>query len=150
MTPIRIARPNDFELVLPLLKARHAETGRGTFDPHLVRDRFYAMTDEYGVGMVGVIEGTKCAEATIGLTVCQFWDSRERHLEALWQYVGADFRRSDHAKRLVLFAKGIANRMGLPLFSSEAETPETAPKVRLLERNMQRDAVIFRHEPAHV
>lgn len=145
---IRLATTDDFELVLPLLILRHQEARRGRLSLLEVCSRFGDIVR--GTGTVGVIEESSVAVASIALVRCRYWWTVDEHLEALWNFVHPDYRRSEHAKELMVFAKETANALRLPLELAQEETPETAPKVRLIERQMQRTGVIFRHEPEYV
>lgn len=146
---IRNAQITDFDLILPLLQLRHKEGRFGSFSLYEVRNQFDLILA--GHGIIGIIETADgVAQATIGLVVCRFWYSTDAHIEDQWNYVHPDFRRTDHAKNLMTFAKDYSNRVRLPLFTMQEETPETAPKMRLLERNLQRAGAVFRHEPEHV
>lgn len=146
---IRIAIAEDFEVVLPLLVLRHQEARHGRRLSLLQVCRQYdAITN--GGGTIGVIEDTAIVVASIALVRCRYWWTMDEHYEALWNFVHPEHRRTDHAKDLMNFAKAICDKANLPLYLSQEETPETAPKVRLLERQMTRTAVIFSHEPEHV
>lgn len=150
---IRIATIEDSEKLMPLLEMRHAESAcaPGRFDPRSVRQKIVELTGDAGPGLIGVIEGTTGIEASIGLTVARFWDTMDRHLETLWNFVHPQFRRSDHAKQLVAFAKSAGDRMNLRVLLANAETPETSRFNEIvLGRQMQRSGVIFSHEPRHV
>lgn len=150
---IRFAVPMDVDYLMPLLRLRHEESGhwcgthRGKFNESAVRERVEMMVCGGGVGFVGVVKGPKEIEATIGLVVARFWDTTENHLEDLFNFVGPDYRRSSHAKRLRLFAKDVADRLSLPLILSEMENSSTSRKVELLDRTMTRVGSIFRHVP---
>lgn len=154
--PIRFAQPIDIDPLIPLLRLRHNEAGhwcgarRGVFNEPTVRTRLELMICGGGVGFIGVIKGPKEIEATIGLVVATFWDSTEHHLEDLFNFVGPDYRRSSHAKRLRIFANDVAERLSLPLLLSQMEGDATAQKVRLLDRTMERCGSIFRHVPGEM
>jgi hypothetical protein len=153
MSDIRFAVPLDIDFLMPLLRLRHAEAGswcgtrRGQFDEPTVRLRIETMICGSGIGFIGVIKGEKEIEATIGLVVAKFWDQTAVHLENLFDFVHADYRRSTHAKCLRIFAKDVAERLKLPLILSQMENEATSQKVRLLDRTMDRTGAIFRHVP---
>lgn len=145
---IRSATLQDFDVILPLLILRHKEGRFGSFSLYEVRNRFDLILS--GHGIIGVIVNPSgVAEASIGLVLARFWYSRDPHIEDQWNFVHPDYRRTDHAKSLMAFAKGYADTLRMPMFLAQEETADNAPKVRLLERNLKRAGTIFCHEPAN-
>lgn len=144
---IRVARAEDMGPIMGLLRLRHAECARFAnvpFQAVVTHARVGAMIS--GAGLVAVVEDGKIV-ASIGLCLSQFWDSRDRHIEDLWNFVHPAHRRTSHAKDLATFAKGVSDRMRLPLVLSEIDNDVNSPKLRLLERSMEHMGVIFRHIP---
>lgn len=147
---IRVATFKDCDRLIPLLAVRHEEfaCSTGTFDPVAVRSKILDLTTRLGAGIIGVIDGAGIIEASVGLTVARFWDTMDRHLEATWNFVHPNFRRSSHTKELSIFANDIADHMKLPLISLHNETPTVDYLTETMsKRSLRRVAIIFRHEP---
>lgn len=151
---IRIAAYPDVAKILPLLVLHHQESGawRGQLNGPLVHHCVAEMTNPLGRGIIGFVDGEPMARASIGLTVARFWDTGLRHLEPLWTFVHPDHRRTDYLKRLIGFAKSVAQDMNLPLVGAEEQNPGTERKRQLFERSMQQvgSVAIYSHQPSEI
>lgn len=87
-----------------------------------------------GHGVVGVIRGEQHIEGAIAMERAQQDYSDDFYLLERFCYVRPDYRRSNHAKRLILFAKACAADLGIPLFIGIVSTQHVAAKMRLYRR----------------
>jgi len=111
---VRAARPSDEDALLDLLERRHSESGFGSFDASKTRNTVQRAIAQHQ-SIAGVVDGAGGPEATIGLTVAQWWDSADFMLQAVWDYVVPEARRTDHSKSMIHFAQVSADRLGMPL-----------------------------------
>lgn len=130
---LRLARPEDTEDLLKLLKSWHGEESKGPFDEAKVR-----MVVERGVrrdmAVIGVIQGRYAIEASIGLYIGSDWFNTADMLVDLWNYVLQPYRRSSHAKSLNEFAKDYALSLKKTLAVTVLVNENTVHKAGLLER----------------
>jgi GNAT superfamily N-acetyltransferase len=129
---VRIASPSDESEIYDLLRAWHAEEGLAPLDENAARGVLHQLLE--GAGAVGVIGEPGGIEASISLIPGRMWYSASSTLESIWNYVRPAARRSSAAKALALFAKGQADRLGLPLLFEMVSTQDNAPKLKLYER----------------
>lgn len=150
---IRIATHDDTGRLIELLALRHREAAawRGEFNAPLMQERILALLQTSSPGLVGIIDGVGGACATCGLIVAQFWDTGLKHLEPLWMFVHPDHRRTDYMKRLIEFAKGMADSFNLPLIGAEEQPIDTKDKLKVFGRTVRDSSsikvsgLIFRH-----
>jgi GNAT superfamily N-acetyltransferase len=90
-----------------------------------------------GLGIVGVIRGTKEIEGAIALKRVQLDYSDDNFLSEQFSFVLPEYRRSDHAKRLILFAKSAAAELGVPLMIGIISTQRVEAKMRLYRRHLK-------------
>jgi GNAT superfamily N-acetyltransferase len=112
---VRPAAVPDKPGVLSLLEMRHAEFGLGRFDPARAERAIQAAIDGTAAIFAGVIAGDGGPEATVGLALAQWFDTSEYHLEAVWDYVHPEHRKTEHSRKLRRFAEISADRLGLEL-----------------------------------
>lgn len=139
---IRIAKDADEDALVELLEQMHGESGFGQLDPQRVRAAVRAGIARQG-GIVGVVRGDAEVEATIGLFIGSSWYSRDPHLFDLWLYVGEPYRKSPHAKSLIMFAKQAALDLALPLVMTVISNQQTARKELLFERQIPKAGSLF-------
>lgn len=127
---------------MALLRLRHREDGIGSFDEEEVR-----LTVRRGImrdyAYVGVIRDGGVLTASIGLFLGGFWYSRESHLTDFWNFVAPGFRRTTHAKNLLLFAKWVSDQLGRPLVMAKIQNDETAQLLKLYERQLPKSGALF-------
>jgi hypothetical protein len=120
---VRPVRAADCESVVELLALRHSEFGLGRFSPSRTAVVLNAAVTASAPVIVGVIDGDCCIVATIGLSLAQFFDEDDVHLEAVWDYVHPDYRttshenQTGHTAKLHRFAMMSADRLGVPLIA---------------------------------
>lgn len=143
---VSFARPQDEDEVYAMLLEMHKENGLFSVDENKVREVIKGSTQqrEGEFGFIGVIRDDH-VEASVGLNITQWWYSSEWCLQERWCYVRIDYRRKNHARRLVDFAKWCADKMSLPLAMSVLSTTRTEAKERLFRRKMTHVGGIFMH-----
>lgn len=139
---VKLAHPNDEEALMAMLRMRHLEDGIGSFDEDEVRStiRRGTMRD---FSYIGIIRDGNTAVASIGLFVSGFWYSKDSHLCDFWNFVMPDYRRTTHAKNLLLFAKWMSEQLGTPLVMAKIDNPTTAQLIKLYERQLPRSGGLF-------
>lgn len=147
---VRRALPVDEQRVYDHLMILHSENGLAPVDENKVWTEIRQATHGDG-GIIGLIEGPKGIEGSIGLKLSSFWYTSQIHWEERWVYVCADYRRTTHAKRLIGFAKWCADEMtkhaGVPvnLYVGIMTFKALEPKMRLYQRSFQQIGALFIH-----
>lgn len=145
---VRKALPSDEGRLLAHLTLLHSENGLAPMNEEKVRDEIRRATETRG-GIIGVIDGPNGIEGSVGLVLSQFWYSTSWHLEERWVYVHSDFRRTTHAKRLLMFAKWCKEEMTaaageeINLFIGILTKRQLEPKMRLYQRQFQQVGALF-------
>ncbi len=141
---VRLARPDEGDAIYELLLGLYEENG--TFRIDLVKTRWTIenLLDP-SQGVIGVIEGEKGIEGSVGLILDSQWYSTDQFLLELWCYVVPECRRSTHAKTLIEFAKWVSDDIGVPLQMGIISTTQTAAKERLYRRQLQHVGGYFMH-----
>lgn len=146
---VRLARPEDEEAIFQLLLLLGDENAMMPRDLDRVRAAIRHGTRGEG-GIVGVIDGERGIEASIGLQLSQFWYTSAFHLNEIWCFVHPDHRRSTHARRLIEFGKWCADRLSgegvrVPLLLGIVTRHRLLPKLRLFQRQAPQVGAIFMH-----
>lgn len=140
---VRIARETDEAEIFSLLTLMHAEAGFAPMDAERVLERLRTGTRGRG-GVIGVIDGPKGIEASVGLFISQWWyAAAPTHLEENWAFVRPECRKSGHARRLIQFAKWTSLRLGLPLLMGVLTRDRFEAKIRLYQKEMAQVGAIF-------
>lgn len=146
---VRLACPDDHDALMDLLRMKHDEDGLGRFD-----DRKASEAVERGVtrfrSMIGVIRGKTRVEASIGLYVETPWDSSDDHLADRWLFVHPQHRRSEHAKKMLHFAKWASEQLALPLLMTAFYNDQTAAKASLFDRSLPMAGSVYAFVPGNV
>lgn len=87
-------------------------------------------------GIIGVIGEPNNIEAMQYLLVSKFWYSKDHHLEECFNFVRHDMRKSDHARKLLSFAKECADTLKIPLVIGVLTNSRMEGKVRLYRRSL--------------
>jgi GNAT superfamily N-acetyltransferase len=130
---VTFADPSDAPEVYRLMIALHQENG--VFN--LNEDKaawMCAQLFEPGLGMVGVIRGPTEIEGAIALKRAQQEYSDDWFLSEVYNYVRPAYRKSDHAKRLIMFASECAADLKIPLLMGIVSTQRVSAKLRLYRR----------------
>lgn len=142
MTDVVCASIGDEESLMDLLRQMHRENGLTKLDDLKVRHMVQRLIHRR-FGVIGVIRGRNCVEASCGLVLSKMWYSDEWQLEDLWSFVGEPYRRSSHAKLLIEFAKHYSMGIGIPLLMAVMSNDQTAAKVRLYKRQLPEVGAMF-------
>lgn len=94
-------------------------------------------------GVIGIIDGGHGIEGCVGLRPSQMWYTAEWFLDELWNFVHPDYRKSNHAKRLIEFSKWSASNIGLPLVMGIVTRKRLEPKMRLYQRQLAQIGAYF-------
>ena len=139
---VRLATPEDESAIFELCKMLHAENGLFPMDDDLVREIMMKGIEKKGgiLGVIGPVGGP--LEGIIYMIISNFWYSRKPHLEELFNYVPPEYRKSNHAKALIDFAKKCAND-DIRLVIGVVSNTRTEAKVRLYERRLGKPAGAF-------
>lgn len=141
---VRMIRPGEEDAVYNLLLGLYSENALFTLSEHKARATIGYATEKRG-GIIGVIDGPGGLEATIGLAIETFWYTDQWHVSEYWNYVAPEYRQSNHAKRMIDWAKWTADGLGLPLIMGILTTTLLAPKMRLYQRQLDQVGAFFHH-----
>ncbi len=141
---VSFARPEDEDEVFDMLRDMYKESGLLALSEKKVRDTIKRTTQQKDgqYGFIGVIRGDKI-EASVGLVLDQWWYSDDWCLGERWCFVQPEFRRKNHARRLVDFSKWCAEKLHVPLAMSVLSTIRTEAKERLFRRKLTHVGGIF-------
>ncbi len=153
MTPstVRIAKPEDYVEIWRLILQGHRETGCFTLAPakvdwwlaRILRPENLEPWDMGPRGAIGVIGVVGKLEAMCFVVFGSAWYSNETYLEEHLSIVDPEYRRSGHAKALVVWMKEQSTAMGLPLMSAELTNVKTESKIKLYERMLPKAGTFF-------
>lgn len=152
---VRPAVPEDKAEVWRLFKALHAENALFKISDEkvefyinrLLNPETIKAEDTGPRGFIGVIGPVGALEGCIMLTIGAVWYSEEWTLDEHLNFVDPQYRRSEHAKALIDFAKNCADKIGVRLVIGVLSTKRTAAKVRLYERKLMPAGAFFIHPP---
>jgi len=147
MSAVRLAIPADRAPLLDLLRLKHAEDGIGGFDP-LKADAAVAQGLTCDRALIGVIRSGARVEASVGLFVTSPWDSTDEFLADRWLFVHPDHRRSEHAKKLMDFARWTARQLGRSLLMTAVYNEATAGKAMLFDRSLPMRGSVYLFDPS--
>ncbi len=139
---VRLAKPDDEDEIMRICIMLHQENGIFSMDEQKVRDKVRECLYQRG-GIMGVVGEPGRIEAVICLTLGQAWYSSDWSLEEHFAFVLPNHRRSENAKELVVFAKGCARELKLPLMIGILSNERTEAKVRLYQRQLGAPAGAF-------
>lgn len=136
---VRLAIAEDLPEILALGKELHAENGLMEMNETTIANAARAAVIGND-GIAGVIGKPGHIEGIIYLQLRQFWYSDKMHLEEMFLYIVPEYRRSNHAKAFIEFAKSAALKLGVPLLIGVLSSHRTEAKVRLYERRLGKPA----------
>lgn len=139
---VEIASPDDFEAMMIFLREMHQENGVASMADDKVSQALMRGLHQ-DRALVGVIRSEGAIAASVGLFVGQWWYSYENHLEDLWLFVGASYRRRPMARPLIEFAKTAAVQLQMPLLMGVLSNERTLPKLKLYERQLPHAGGLF-------
>jgi GNAT superfamily N-acetyltransferase len=144
---VSFARPEDEDEIFAMLLELHKENGLFLVDEIKVRKVIRSATrlgEPNDRGFIGLIRGERI-EGSVGLLLDQWWYTSEWCLQELWCFVHPDFRRQNHARRLVDFAKWCSDKMEMRLVMGIMSTQRTEAKERLYRRKLTPVGGLFAH-----
>lgn len=141
---VRLATRPDEPAIYDLLLQLYDENAMAMIASDKVQRMIKAGTRGNG-GVIGVIDGSHGMEASLGMKIGQWWYSDEWHLEEMWLHVHPAHRHTDHAQKLIDFAKDCADRLGLPLLMGILTHSRADAKVRLYRRQIPQVGALFLH-----
>ena len=94
-------------------------------------------------GVVGIIDNGNGIEGCVGLRASQMWYSDDWFFDELWNYVHPDYRKSNHAKNLIEFAKWSSFNLNVPLVMGLVTKNKLLPKMRLYQRQLVQIGAYF-------
>lgn len=144
---IRIATPGDFQEVFRICCLLHAENGMHAFSELKVRHFIWRGLNRDNA-IVGVIGPSADIKAIIYLCVDPVYYSDDVQLVEMWNFVRADCRKSDFAKRMIQFAKRCADEIGCDLTIGIISNDRLAAKERLYSRLLPKGGSFFIHHGA--
>lgn len=141
---VRPAVPQDKGEIWRLFRLLHAENAMFAiceqkvdfYIERLLHHAKIAKDDTGPRGFIGVVGPVGALEGCIMLTVGSMWYSEDWTLDEHLNFVDPDHRASNHAKALIGYAKGCADKVGVRLVIGILSTKRTAAKVRLYERQL--------------
>lgn len=135
LSVVRIATRADAPEILRLLNVMHSESGLMPLDETCAGEFFERAFARKG-GIIGVIGEPGDIEAMIYLLITRFWYTKEHHLEECFNFVRHDKRKTDHARKLLSFAKECADTIQIPLVVGVLTNQRMEGKVRLYRRSL--------------
>lgn len=141
---VRVAGPEDEAGFMKLAKMMHNENGLFELNEQKVAEMVRpALRRENGI--VGVIGPKDNLEAFIFLRACSTWYSDEIYLEELSVFVHPDYRsaKDSRVRKLITFAKEVAEGLGVPLLIGILSNQRTPAKVAFYERQFGDSAGAF-------
>lgn len=154
---VKRATQEDEEPLFAFLCSLHDENGMAPMSEPKVRAMIERGTRNQG-GIIGLIEGPKGIEASVGLILGCWWYTDKYHLEEMWTYVHPNYRKNNctgdsHAKRLIEFAKWCSDEMSrsagerIPLLMGILTKKRLEPKMRLYQRQSSQAGALFAWPP---
>lgn len=136
--PVRLASREDADSIMQCLRMMHDENGLFTLAEDRVRNiigQAFDPPDGLQPPIIGVIGKPGDVEATMCLTLSQFFYTDQYHMTDLWCFIRPDSRKKNHIQTLLNFAKSCADQVGVPLFTGVISNKRTEAKVRIFSRH---------------
>jgi len=148
---VTAAGPRDEDEIFEMLLGLHEENGLFSVDEERTR-AFIRTAITPGGGIVGVIRGADGKlEASVGMTLDQWWYTSDWCLSERWVYVVPAARKRSfadkHASRLIDYAKWAAEQLGVPLQMGILSTTRTAAKEKMYGRKLTPVGALFMWSP---
>lgn len=149
---VRLADRSEGDAIFQAVKDLHEENGLFVLSERKVWETLRRAFDgQEGIGdgrsvptIIGVIGEPGKVEGSIGLEINQPSYSDEWQISELWNFVSPNFRNPPgRAKALIDYAKGISDKMRLPLVIGIASNKRTEAKIRLYERQLEKAGAFF-------
>jgi hypothetical protein len=145
-TALRIAGPEDYQEIFRLSCGLHAEHAQHPFSEEKCKQMLWRGCNRDNA-IIGVIGPSNDIKAMIFLDIGSIYYSDEVQLYEQFNYVRSDCRKSDYAKRMILFAKKCADETGLDLLIGIISDVRLEAKERLYQRHLPKGGVWFNYRP---
>jgi hypothetical protein len=136
-------RQGDEDEIYSHLLELHSENGMFVVSERKVRSLIRQAINKEGGTMIGVIRGKIQIEASIGMVIDQWWYTEDWCLSERWNFVHPNYRKKNHARHLIDFAKWCDTQLRLPLAMGIISTSRTEAKERLYRRQLTHVGGIF-------
>lgn len=131
---VRFGRPDEIDKLYDFLLLLHEENGMFSVDEKKARATLGDLLTPPR-GFVGIIDGDNGQpEAAVALYVTTWWYTNEPHITEFFTFVKKEARRSTHARRLIDFAKWVADGLEMPLHIGIISTHRSEAKQKLYRR----------------
>jgi hypothetical protein len=145
--PIVIADEKYFNALMDATRAAHEENGQ-----HQISVDKCAKIVWRGVtkqqALMAVIGDPLLVKAFISLEIDPVYYSEDYNIFERILFVRKEFRRHNHAARLIRYAKHVSDEMGMDLMVGIISDHRLEAKARLYERELAKGGVWFTHHPA--
>lgn len=166
-TYARLADPRDEEPLMDMLRVLHGENAlrsghdvplkiceekvRATLQNAITPDHPRSTSEPSWIVVIDNLISPGRLEGSVCLSVMEPWYSRETFLAETWNFVLPQFRKSNNAKILIAFSKGLANALKLDLVMGIMSTDREPAKMRLYEKSLgckpYGGYFLFHHDP---
>lgn len=144
---IRVAGEADFFEILRLARMLHEENGQHAWSEEKARLLIWRGVKRDNA-IIGVIGTNADIRAMIMLVIDPVYYSEEFQLHELFAFTRPDSRKTNYAKRLILFAKRCARETGLDLLIGIISDARLEAKSRLYARLLPKGGTFFLYRPA--
>lgn len=148
MTPrpqnVRIAVSGDEDRLMKIFRISHEDNAIAPMSEEKVMKTIKHALNREG-SFIGIIDGAKEIEGVICATLAQMWYSDAWHYDELVNFVHPDYRKSNHAKNLMDFAKWMTEQTNVPLHIGILTAKRLDAKVRLYQRQFKMGGAVFYH-----
>lgn len=141
-TDVRMAVPEDRDVILQLIAKLHEENGLLTISiPKITAavDRYFSR-DRVVIAVIGPVGAPV---AGIFLEISTLIYSDDHLLVEQFNFVHPDHRRTTFARQLISYAKQVSDQLHLPLMIGILSNTRTEAKVRLYEQMLDKAGAYF-------
>lgn len=149
---IRLAKPQDEDTILVLMRAAYKEQPIFPLDETKMREKIKICTTRKG-GFVAVAPGEDGKpEGYLIVCLANYWYTDAWHLEELSNFVHPDHRKgTHHARDLLQFGKWFSEKMGVPFLAGILSTQKLEEKIRLYRRqSLVHAGAVFVYNTGHI
>jgi len=139
---VRLAVPADEDKIVAMISLLHEENGLFPLSEKRVREYMQRFFRKEGA-LIGVVGDEGDPVGSIYLGIEQPYYSEAWYLNEAWNFVHPDHRRSDYAKKLLMWAKEMSTTMHLPLMIGIVSNHRTEAKIRLYEKQLEKAGAYF-------
>ena len=133
---VRLAVPGEIEELLAIGRELYEENALQAGDNDMDEDAIRQAVEAailHGNGILAVI-GKDPIEALTLMQFHKYWYKKNFHLQELFVFCRAPYRRSRNTKVLLEFNKAAALKLGIPLLIGAVSNERTEQKLRLYQR----------------